>query len=61
MDVQAFGEGATLFERALELWDRVPDAAGLTGTDQVDLLERAAGCHVYADDPGRAVTLARAR
>jgi DNA-binding CsgD family transcriptional regulator/tetratricopeptide (TPR) repeat protein len=59
MDVQAFGEGATLFERALELWDRVPDAAGLTGTDQIDLLERAAGCHVYADDPGRAVTLAR--
>ena len=59
MDVQAFGEGATLFERALELWDRVPDAAALTGTDQADLLERAAGCHVYADDPGRAVTLAR--
>ena len=28
MDVQAYREGATLFERALELWDRVPDAAG---------------------------------
>jgi len=59
MDVQAFGEGATLFERALELWDRVPDAEALSGTDQADLLERAAGCHVYADDPARAVTLAK--
>ena len=28
MEVQAYREGATLFERALELWDRVPDAAG---------------------------------
>ena len=59
MDVQAYREAAALFERALELWDRVPDAAGLTGTDQVDLLERAAACHFYADDVQRSVTLAK--
>ena len=57
--VQAYREGATLFERALELWDRVPDAAGLTGTDEAELLERAAACHFYADDLQRSVTLAR--
>ena len=28
IEVQAYREGAALFERALELWDRVPDAAG---------------------------------
>ena len=59
MDVQAYREGAALFERALELWDRVPDAAGLAGTDQVELLERAAACHFYADDVQRSVTLAK--
>ena len=59
MTVQAYREGATLFERALELWDRVPDAAALTATDEVDLLERAAACHFYADDLARSVTLAK--
>ena len=59
MDVQAYREGATLFERALELWDRVPDAPGLTGTDQVELLERAAASHFYADDVQRSVTVAK--
>ena len=59
MGVQAYREGATLFERALELWDRVPDAAELTGTDEVELLERASACHYYADDLARSVTLAK--
>jgi DNA-binding NarL/FixJ family response regulator len=59
MGVQAYSEGAALFERALELWDRVPDAAGLAGSDQAELLERAAECHFYADDLQRSVTLAR--
>jgi predicted ATPase/DNA-binding CsgD family transcriptional regulator len=58
MEVHAYQEGAALFERALELWDRVPDAA-LTGTDEADLLERAASCHFYADDLARSVTLAK--
>ena len=59
MAVQAYREGAALYERALELWDRVPDAPGLTGSDEPDLLERAAACHFYADDLQRCVTLAR--
>jgi DNA-binding CsgD family transcriptional regulator/tetratricopeptide (TPR) repeat protein len=59
MDVHAYQEGAALFERALELWDRVPDAAELTGTDEPELLERAAACHFYADDLARSVTLAK--
>jgi DNA-binding CsgD family transcriptional regulator/tetratricopeptide (TPR) repeat protein len=59
MEVHAYSEAATLFERALELWDRVPDAAALTGTDQVDLLERAAVRHYYVDDLPRAVTLCK--
>ena len=59
MDVQAYREGATLFERALELWDRVPDAAGLTGSDNVELLERAAACRYYSDEVQRSVTLAK--
>ncbi len=40
--VHAFGEAASLFERALELFDRVPDAATVAGADRVELLERAA-------------------
>jgi DNA-binding CsgD family transcriptional regulator/tetratricopeptide (TPR) repeat protein len=59
MDVQAYREGAALFERALELWSRVPDAAALTGTDEIELLEQAAACHFHADDLSRSVTLAR--
>ncbi|HTE62372.1 MAG TPA: AAA family ATPase, partial [Solirubrobacteraceae bacterium] len=59
MEVQAYREGAALFERALELWDRVPDAAGLTGTDEARLLEQAAACHFFADDLARSITVAR--
>ncbi len=59
MDVQAYREGATLFERVLELWDRVPDATGLAGTDQIEVLERAAACHFYADDVQRSVTVSK--
>jgi DNA-binding CsgD family transcriptional regulator/tetratricopeptide (TPR) repeat protein len=59
MDVHAYREAAALFERALELWDRVPDAAELTGTDEAKLLERASACHFYADDLARSVTLAK--
>jgi len=59
MDVQAYGEGAALFERALELWDRVPDAEALSGTDEAELLERASACSFYADDLARSVTLAK--
>src|SRR5205085_131565 len=43
--VHANGEAAALFERALELWERVPDAEALTGTDRVELLRSAAWNH----------------
>jgi DNA-binding CsgD family transcriptional regulator/tetratricopeptide (TPR) repeat protein len=39
--VYAHGEAQALLERALELWDRVPDAAQRAGADKVTLLERA--------------------
>ena len=48
MRVQAYLEGATLFERALELWHRVPDASELTGADEAAVLERAAVCNFFA-------------
>ena len=59
MEVQAYGEAAALFERALELWKRVPDARALAGTDQADLFERAALCHYYTDDLPRSLKRAR--
>ena len=59
MDVQAYREAAALFERALELWARVPDAPAVSGADELELLEQAAACHFHADDLTRSVTLAR--
>ncbi len=58
--VRAYGEAAALFERALELWDRVPDAEELAGTDRIDLLRVAAWNHHTEGDPERAETLLRA-
>ena len=40
-DVRAHGEAAALLERALELWDRVPDAEEHAASRRVDLLLRA--------------------
>jgi class 3 adenylate cyclase/DNA-binding CsgD family transcriptional regulator/tetratricopeptide (TPR) repeat protein len=40
--VFAYAEALHHFERALDLWDRVPDAAALLGSDRPGLLERAA-------------------
>lgn len=47
------------YERALELWDRVPDAATLVGLERVELLERAAAAAVVST-PSRAVALMNA-
>jgi ATP/maltotriose-dependent transcriptional regulator MalT len=58
--VHAYGEAATLLERALELWDRVPDAEELSGADRVTLLGRAADAHLAAADNTRAEPLVRA-
>ena len=53
--VFAFPEAQAHYERALELWDRVPDPSGLAGMDRVSLLENAA--RVAAEvEPSRAVS-----
>jgi ATP/maltotriose-dependent transcriptional regulator MalT len=57
--VHAHGEAAALFERALELWDRVPDPEQLTGTDKVELLRRAALDHGAEGDLARQEQLIR--
>jgi ATP/maltotriose-dependent transcriptional regulator MalT len=51
--VNAFAEGQSLLERALELWDRVPDPERLAGATRVELLERAASAADSAGDPIR--------
>jgi DNA-binding CsgD family transcriptional regulator/tetratricopeptide (TPR) repeat protein len=43
---------------ALRLWERVPDAAAVTGTDRVDLLLRAAAAAAAAGERQRAAGLA---
>ena len=58
--VHAHGEEATLLERVLELWDRVPEASELVGTDRVGLLTRAAEAHGFAAEHARAEALGRA-
>jgi tetratricopeptide (TPR) repeat protein len=54
---QAIGEAADLFQRALELWPRVPDAETVTGSDHVELLCRAAGAISILDERTRADSL----
>jgi DNA-binding CsgD family transcriptional regulator len=44
---------------ALKLWERVPDPAGITGIDRVELTLRAAAAAHAAGDGQRAVALAR--
>jgi DNA-binding CsgD family transcriptional regulator len=58
-NVHAHGEAAALFERALELWDRVPDPEALTGTDKVSLYRRAAVDHGADGDAVRQEHLVR--
>ena len=58
--VRAPGEAAALLERALELWDRVPDAEAVAGLDHVDLLWRAAEAHNLGGQRSRAEPLMRA-
>ncbi len=47
------------YERALDLWDQVPDAVRLAGLERPDLLERAAAA-ASATTPRRAVALIKA-
>ena len=53
--VYAHGEAARHWERALELWDQVPDAAVRVGLDWIGLHTRAARTREYAGDESRAL------
>ncbi len=55
--VHAYGEAAALYERALELWERVEDPASLAGMDHVELLTRVATAHRYNADDARGETM----
>jgi DNA-binding CsgD family transcriptional regulator/tetratricopeptide (TPR) repeat protein len=54
--VFAYAEALHHFERALDLWDQVPDAAALTGIDWPGLLERAAETASATACDDRAIT-----
>jgi DNA-binding CsgD family transcriptional regulator len=56
--VYAFSDAHALYERVLELWERVPDAAARVGFDRVELFERAARA-AAANSAPRAVALIR--
>ena len=51
--VNAFGEALALLERALGLWERVPDPERVAGSDRVALLARAANAADRSSDPQR--------
>lgn len=57
--VLASGEAAELYERALELWPRVPAEQRPDGFDRAELLSRAARTHGMHRDRGRGETLLR--
>jgi DNA-binding CsgD family transcriptional regulator/tetratricopeptide (TPR) repeat protein len=57
--VHAHSEAAGLLERALEIWDRVPDAEALAGASHADVLVRAAAAHRSNVDDHRRAELLR--
>ena len=56
--MNALADALAQFERALELWDRVPDASRRTGLDRIELLARTARAAAETMPP-RAVALIR--
>ena len=48
--LHAYGEAAGLLDRALELWNRVPDPEEHAGADHVEILARAGRAHYLAGD-----------
>ena len=58
--VGAPGDALVHYERAIEVWDAVPDAAGRSPLPKVDLLERTAIVAMIAGRFGRGIALARA-
>lgn len=51
----AFPEALAQYERAIDLWDQVPDAEARAGRDRIDLLGSLAGVARF-HEPARAVT-----
>ncbi len=56
--VHAYGEVADLYERAHELWARVPDPEEITGIDEVELLDAAASASAQSGDQRHSEMLA---
>jgi DNA-binding CsgD family transcriptional regulator/tetratricopeptide (TPR) repeat protein len=57
--VFAYTEALRHFERAIDIWQRVPDAAERARMDLAEVLRHAAGAANYAGESARAVALAR--
>jgi DNA-binding CsgD family transcriptional regulator/tetratricopeptide (TPR) repeat protein len=56
----AYGVQLQMLEQVLELWDRVPGAAVLTGADRAGVIEVAADAARWAGEPERGLTLVEA-
>ncbi|HYN92878.1 MAG TPA: AAA family ATPase, partial [Pilimelia sp.] len=56
----AYAERSRLLERALQLWEQVPDAGARVRMSHLDLLDEAVMAAGAAGDYGRALTLSRA-
>jgi ATP/maltotriose-dependent transcriptional regulator MalT len=56
---RAYPEARDLYERALELFEQVPEAPARAGIDRAGLLDRAAEASFHAGDVARAVALGR--
>jgi ATP/maltotriose-dependent transcriptional regulator MalT len=57
--VYAYQEAGRQFERALELWARVPDAEERAGMDRAEVLRHAATCAIARGESSRGVALIR--
>ena len=55
----AFAEARQHFERALDVWDRVPDADDLVGTSRLEIMRRAAEDAFLGGDPEAAAAIGR--
>lgn len=58
--VGALADAVAHYQRALELWSRVPDPETASGTAHWELLMRAAEAMAHAGSPARSVSLAEA-
>ena len=57
--VFAFGEARRHYERALEIWGRIPEPEGIAGIDHTTLLERAAAASANSGETARAAQITR--